>query len=107
MLLAGDIGGTKTVLALFQTSEQSLELVGDDTFPSHAHAPFMEILDAFLTRHSPEQLQSACLGVAGPVVDGRCQTTNLPWVLDERELAQALGGARVKLLNDLEATAFG
>jgi glucokinase len=107
MFLAGDIGGTKTILALFQRSGDGVELVCDGTFPSHGHATFEEILRAFLAEQPGVQLVSACLGVAGPVVDGRCHTTNLPWVLDERVLAQVLGVPRVKLLNDLEATAFG
>jgi glucokinase len=107
MFLAGDIGGTKTVLALFQRSGDGLELVRDGTFPSQGHATFEEILGEFLAGQPGVPLVSACLGVAGPVVDGRSHTTNLPWVLDERELAQVLKTARVKLLNDLEATAFG
>ena len=107
MFLAGDIGGTKTVLELFEKSGERITLVSESKFPSHTYGTFEQILSEFLAQRPGVQLNAACLGVAGPVLDGRCQTTNLPWVLDERLLAKTLGVPRVKLLNDLEATAFG
>ena len=107
MLLAGDIGGTKTVLSLFDGTGDELRPVRDGTFPSQGHATFQEILAQFLGGRTDLGLCAACFGVAGPIVDGHCKTTNLPWELDEGELARAVGAQRVKLLNDLEAAAYG
>ncbi|MFL5244929.1 MAG: glucokinase [Gemmataceae bacterium] len=107
MILAGDIGGTKTVLGLFELEDNSLRLVRDGTFPSRAHATFDGILAQFLKENSSLKLHSGCFGVAGAVIDGKCHTTNLPWDLDEKDLARVTGAPRVKLLNDLEAAAYG
>ncbi len=104
MIVAGDIGGTKTVVALFEQRGESLEQVRQATFASSEHGSLQEILTAFL---QDEELQAGCFGVAGPVIDGKCQTTNLPWHLDEITLATAIQAPRVKLLNDLEAAAYG
>jgi len=106
-ILAGDLGGTKTLLALYRERNGRYALVRDATFPSRGHPTFEEILDAFLAGGPPEKIDAACFDVAGPVAEGRVQTTNLPWVLDEAVLAAKLGTPRVKLLNDLEATAYG
>ncbi len=105
MILAGDIGGTKTILALFEPDRLTTP-VAEETFPSRAHASFDEIVEAFVSRHRP-QVSLAGVGVAGPVKNGRCEATNLPWVVDSRDLARDLGIARAFLLNDLEAYAHG
>jgi glucokinase len=107
MILAGDIGGTKTVLALFEPEGDSLRLVRDATFSSRAHATFDSILVQFLKSDSKPSIQAGCFGVAGAVIEGRCHTTNLPWDLDEKDLARVIGAPRAKLLNDLEAAAYG
>jgi glucokinase len=107
MILAGDVGGTKTVLALFETTGDELRLVRDGTFPSQAHASLEEIMRWFLAEKPPEPLAAICVGVAGPVFEGKSKTTNLPWQLDEQVLAAACGARHGKLLNDLEAAAFG
>ncbi|MDT8405829.1 MAG: glucokinase [Methylococcales bacterium] len=101
MLLAGDVGGTKTVLAIFSLEGQS---VREQTFASANFACFDDLLKAFL---DTESLTAVCIGVAGPVHNGRCQTTNLPWLLDSTTIAAQTGGAKTWLLNDLEATAWG
>jgi glucokinase len=106
MILAGDIGGTKTVLALFEKTGGDLAPVRDATFPSKGHATLEEILSLFLAE-GPRSLDAACFGVAGPIIDGKCKTTNLPWQLDEIELAKTVGAPKAKLLNDLEAAAYG
>lgn len=106
-ILAGDLGGTKTLLALYHAQGGRFALLRDATYPSGAHQTFGEILDEFLAAGASEAIDAACFDVAGPVVEGRVQTTNLPWLLDERALATKLGTPRVKLLNDLEATAYG
>ncbi|MFQ6022956.1 MAG: glucokinase [Acidiferrobacterales bacterium] len=107
MILAGDIGGTKTVIALFEETGGNLREVRGATFPSKEHGSLEEILEKFLHDESDPALQVGCFGVAGPVINGKSKTTNLPWELDEQALAKAIGARRVKLLNDLEAAAFG
>ena len=107
MLLAGDIGGTKTVIALFEETRDGLREVREATFPSQEHGSLEEILARFLQAEAEPSLQVGCFGVAGPVIDGKSRTTNLPWQLDEQVLAQTIGARRVKLLNDLEAAAYG
>lgn len=106
MIIAGDIGGTKTVVAVFEKSSTGLRKLRDATFASQDHGSLEEILEKFL--HGSDQgLEVGCFGVAGPVIDGKSKTTNLPWELDEHILANAIGVRRVKLLNDLEAAAYG
>lgn len=107
MILAGDIGGTKTVIGLFEEGAGRLQAVREETFPSSSHGTLEEILDQFLGRGPRPPLHAACFGVAGPVVEGKSTATNLPWELDELKLAEVLGVPRVKLLNDLQATAYG
>ncbi len=106
MILAGDIGGTKTVLALVRPTASARDVVRETVFASRDYARFDDLLSVFL-KDGAERPDAICLGVAGPVCDGRCQTTNLPWLLDERELGRAVGARAVKLLNDVEAAAFG
>ena len=107
MILAGDIGGTKTIIALFEGTAAGLRQLRDATFPSREHGSLEEILAIFLKDQAHDSLQVGCFGVAGPVIDGKSKTTNLPWELDETVLAKATGTRRVKLLNDLEAAAYG
>lgn len=107
MILAGDIGGTKTVIGLFEEAAGRLQAAREETFPSRSHGTLEEILDRFMGPGSRPPLHAACFGVAGPVVEGKSKATNLPWELDEIKLAQALRVPRAKLLNDLEAAAYG
>ena len=107
MILAGDIGGTKTVLALFQDMAGNLHLLRDATYASQDYASLEEIIEPFLAQEAGLHLQAACFGVAGPVVEGKSTTTNLPWSMTETELAETIGRAPVRLLNDLEAAAYG
>ncbi len=107
MILAGDIGGTKTVLALFEPEGEGLKSVREATFPSRDHATFEEILADFLKGSGDARPEAACFGVAGAVMDGRVQTTNLPWTLDEEVLADSIHVEKATLLNDLEAAAYG
>jgi glucokinase len=107
MLLAGDIGGTKTVIALFEEKAGALHETQAETFPSQSHASLEEILEKFLNARADLKLRTACFGVAGPVIDGKSKITNLPWQMAEATLAAAIGVKRVKLLNDLEAAAYG
>ena len=107
MILAGDVGGTKTVLALFDERAVPLALVREAALASRQHAHFEELLRSFLGVRGAGVINAACFGVAGPVVDGHVVTTNLPWQFDEAALAAAIPAGRVRLLNDLEATAHG
>ncbi|MBN1933977.1 MAG: glucokinase [Anaerolineae bacterium] len=104
MLLAGDIGGTKVNLALFSAEKGPREALAEATFPSASYKGLSEIVREFLNGVDVE-VQSACFGVAGPVVGGRASITNLPWVIDAQELIGSLGLSAVYLLNDLESIA--
>jgi glucokinase len=106
MILAGDIGGTKTVLALFEPTSSGVRQLRDAVFPSAEYPSFDDVVTAFLDAERGV-LDAACFGVAGPVIDGRAQITNLPWSIEEGALAALTKAPRVKLLNDLEATAYG
>jgi len=106
MILAGDIGGTKTVLALYDESVEPFQAVHEVIFKSRDFARFDQILHQFL-KDRQIALRAICLGVAGPIRNGTCQTTNLPWFLSENDLAKNFGVAKVRLLNDLETAAFG
>ena len=106
MILAGDIGGTNTRLATFGFAGNRLKLVNEQRFPSRDHETLDEIVGTFLSTYQPP-VKQACFGVAGPVKHGRCVATNLPWVVDARDLAGILGLETVYLINDLEANAYG
>jgi glucokinase len=106
MILAGDIGGTSTRLALFDGAAGSLGIVARERYPSRDYPGLSDIVRAFASKH-PHSLDGACFGIAGPVREGRVETPNLPWVIESAQLARQLGVARVTLLNDLEANAFG
>jgi glucokinase len=106
MILAGDVGGTKTRLAFFQLEEKQFKPVVKETFPSQDHKSLDEIVRKFATGHKLS-VEQACFGVAGPVRNGRSETPNLAWVVDAQELALALGLKKVELINDLEANAYG
>jgi glucokinase len=106
MILAGDIGGTKTVLAIIaKQPDGSTSWIQEQTFASQDFMGFDEVLEQFLP--SGVDITSACFGIAGPVVNQHCQMTNLSWSLDAAKLKHRLGTERVKLLNDLEAMAIG
>ena len=107
MLLAGDVGGTKTTITLFEETEDGLREVREETFLSRDHESLEEILASFLPMGAGRLFSTGCFGVAGPVIDGKSRTTNLPWQLDEQILAKTIGIRHVKLLNDLAATAYG
>lgn len=107
MILAGDIGGTKVVLGLFRRRGAELAAVAEEQLASRDLGSFEDGLRTFMKEHAAAGIEVACFGVAGPVVGGRCHTTNLPWTLEETPLAKHLGVRRVKLLNDVEAAALG
>jgi len=106
MILAGDIGGTNTRLALFEGRPERLRPLQMEVFPSRDFQGPAEIAQKFLTRQS-ELPTAACFGIAGAVLDGHVETPNLPWVVDALQLAHTLNIEDVLLINDLEANAHG
>ena len=106
MILAGDVGGTKTTLAVFTEVDQRLEVVEKERFTSQDYESLDTIVGAFMAG-GQRKVELACLGIAGPVKDGRSRITNLPWVVDARVLADNLGVPTVELINDIEANAYG
>src|SRR5262249_17415738 len=104
MLLAGDIGGTKTDLAIFShEAGPHAPLVQEEVHS--ADYPSLEALAAEFLNKVKMQVERACFDVAGPVINGRVKVTNLPWVMDEDSLAKDLDLKSVRLMNDLEAVA--
>jgi glucokinase len=106
LVLAGDIGGTKTHVALFSVDGEKLRSESLRTFPSKRYSGLVPLLQEFLAGDQ-HKIDSACFGIAGPVVDGNVKTPNLPWMIDTVELRRALKLDSVSLLNDLEAGAYG
>ena len=105
MILAGDIGGTKTILALAESGRDKLTLLKQETYQNNRYGNFDEILASFI---SPDiKLTSACFGIAGPVINQTCHMTNLLWNLSAEALKEKLKTKRVRLLNDMEAMALG
>ena len=103
MILAGDVGGTKTSLALYRREARGLLRNRTATYRSREHAGLDPILRDFL--RGGATVERACIGVAGPVEDGRCRLTNLDWEVDEVSLRRTLGVRDAYLINDLQATA--
>lgn len=106
MILAGDIGGTNARLAYFQPQNGHLRLVSERVFPSREHNEFGEIVGRFL-HDSGAHPEAACFGIAGPVRNGRVETSNLPWVIEQSRLADQFHLPSTLLINDLEAIAWG
>jgi glucokinase len=133
MIVAGDIGGTKTHLALFDWTKDRVDPIRLESFHSADYTSLEDILTEFLVPPKPPtsidesaieksadpesepdpqakeplKIDAGCFGIAGPVIQNRCQTTNLPWVVDGAMLAKRFDIPNVKLLNDLEAMAHG
>ena len=113
MILAGDVGGTKVHLALYNFEEGRLKPVRDQKFPASEFATLDEVVLRFLGANdshaatAPGDIIAACFGCPGPVRDGRLKLTNLPWTLDARELRASLGIEHIFLINDLEANGYG
>jgi len=104
-VLAGDIGGTKVNLAIFQGAESGLEIQRERSYASRDFPDFYSLLEDFLSSIPSGGFDHACFGVAGPVYKGQCGITYLPWVIEEGKLQDRLNVERVYLINDLAATA--
>jgi glucokinase len=106
MILAGDIGGTHARLAFFQSKNGHLTPVAEGVFPSRDHSGLDEIVGQFVAQQSLRP-DVACFGVAGPVRNGKVETSNLPWTVEASRLAGELHLPSTMLINDLEANAWG
>lgn len=113
MILAGDVGGTKCNLALFEMQGKSHRKIIDQRYESRDFPTFEEVISKFLSDIQAEikaagahGIEAAGFGVAGPVIDRRVKATNLPWIVDAYALSTQLGTRHVVLLNDLEATGY-
>jgi glucokinase len=104
MILAGDVGGTKVSLALYDFIDGNLKHARDKQYPAKEYSGLEEIVKEFIVS---EKVTAACFGVPGPVRDGRLRLTNLPWTLDSRELSVDLKIDYVFLINDLQANGYG
>src|SRR3990167_5989165 len=107
MLIAGDIGGTKTNLALFDIESKSFEYQHLSRYPSGDYPNLRAIVLQFIEESCPSSaVKAACFAIAGPVTNGVCHATNLPWVVDAKQLSKAIGIPNVYLINDLEGNAW-
>ncbi|MBM3208279.1 MAG: glucokinase [Chlamydiae bacterium] len=103
-ILSGDVGGTKTHLSLVDANNPKIKII-DKKYPSQHFKNFSDIIIDFI--HDKKEIVRACFGIAGPIKNNRCQTTNLPWNIDASDLCKILKTTEVHLINDLEATAWG
>jgi glucokinase len=109
MILAGDVGGTKVHLSLYNFAAGKLVSLREEKFPAKDFANLEDVVKKFLAEghENASEIAAACFGCPGPVRDGRLKLTNLPWTLDARDLAKSLGIEHIFLINDLEANGYG
>ena len=113
MILAGDVGGTKCNLAVYSFSGAKPEPCFENSYPSEDFSGLEGVISSFLDEikkvspHKNKEISAACIGIAGPIVNQRVDTTNLPWVITADGLRDVLGISQVLLINDLEATGYG
>ncbi len=111
MILAGDIGGTKSHVALFAVEAKHPQLLIEESYKSEEYSGLEEVLHKFLGANA-EQIRNqpivvACFGVAGPVVGEQSKTPNLPWTISAQVIRETVGCQKIKLINDLEANGYG
>ncbi len=108
IILAGDIGGTKTNLSLFKLKGGKLFLMLEKTLTTRNFPSFEAILNSFIKEEKElAEIDCICLGVAGPVIEGKVSGTNFPWELSEEEIRKTTGVSLIFLINDMEANAYG
>jgi glucokinase len=105
IILAGDIGATKTHLGRYSAGAGSLTRLDDHIYPTQDYPSLEAVLNDFSNDRQP--VSAACLGVPGPVIGGTTHPTNITWEIREQSLSKALGGASILLVNDLAVTAYG
>lgn len=106
VILAGDVGGTKTHLGIFRVDGQTLTPIRDELYRTRDFKGLADACLDFLARGG-EKIDRACFGVPGPVIESQAHATNVPWEMREDALKESLNGIRVRLINDLGATAYG
>jgi len=106
-VLAGDVGGTKTNLALYKIIKGSFEVVLEKSYHSSMHATLIDIIKLFISENKLQLPDRICAGVAGPIIHGKAKITNLSWEIEVEDICMKTGVKQVHLLNDLEATAYG
>jgi len=106
-VLAGDVGGTKTNLAIFKVTAKSVTPLVERKYHSAKYKSCIDIIEQFIKDEKLLVPERICLGVAGPVVQGKVEITNLSWNLDIEDIKKRIGVSEVSLINDLEATAYG
>ncbi len=106
IILAADVGGTKTNLALFQLKDKKLIPLHEELFSTKAHTSFVEMV-RHLQKNNLPAIDGISLGVAGPVIQGKVQGTNFPWGIDSEEIRKELNIESVWIINDMEANAYG
>lgn len=106
-ILAADIGGTKTNVGWFESENGMMVLKEEATYSSKTHQSFSHIIQKFIREYNLEKPDRISIGVAGPVLNGKCITTNLPWSLDIGQIKNETLVDKVYLINDLESTAYG
>jgi glucokinase len=108
VILAGDIGGTKTILRLMEESEgQLVSTIYEERYPSRDYPDLVPIVQKFLAASNTHKPQKACFAIAGPVVNNTAKLTNLAWFLDAERLQKQLDIAPISLINDFAAVAYG
>jgi glucokinase len=109
MILAGDVGGTKVHLALYDFEGGKLRPIRDQKFPAREFPTLKAVVEQFFStgEEAKHQIAAACFGVPGPIREGRLKLTNLPWILDADDLSESLGIKNLFLINDLEANGYG
>jgi glucokinase len=104
-VLAGDVGGTKTNLAIFRAENGELSKLREQRYVTRDHPSLESVCQDFIGASS--DIQAACLGVPGPVIDGCAHATNVDWEMSEAAVSRAIRGKPARLINDLGATAYG
>ena len=102
MILVGDVGGTKTRLALYESKKEKMICLEKEDFSSAKYQGLEGIVNEYLRKRKKE-VEAACFGVPGPVINGESRATNLPWFLNERSVVEQTAVKKVKLINDLVA----
>ena len=106
MILAGDIGGTNSRMALAEMQDGRLRIVTGKDYPGREFTGLESVIRTFLTEF-PTTIEAACMAIAGPIRDGAVNATNLPWKIVATDLAAVIGTPQVHLINDLEANGIG
>jgi glucokinase len=107
LLLAGDIGGTKTILRLVESSSQELRTIHEERYRSSDYTDLVPMVQVFLAKANAPRPEKACFAIAGPVVNYTAKLTNLVWFLDTERLEQELSIPQISLINDFAAVGYG